>query len=120
MNPAARPPSRPGRLNRPLPKPVRAGAPAEGREGCAIERSKGCPAFGAVLVAGGGVKLREPRLPELEPPPARALASAATRTSALAMASSARNGRRRRKRIIESSQRAQGHFLYRYHIILWE
>jgi hypothetical protein len=51
-------------------------------------------ADGAVEVAGGGAKLRLPRLPELKPPPMRASAGAATTTSVDATASIAINARK--------------------------
>jgi hypothetical protein len=40
-------------------------------------RLNGFAAFGAVVVEGGAEKVREPRDPELEPPPTRASASEA-------------------------------------------
>src|SRR5262245_39455990 len=72
--PAARPPSIP-----PLNKPERGAAwPTEfDLPGCASERCIGVAAFGAVGVAGGAEKVRVPRLPPEDPPPARACASAA-------------------------------------------
>src|SRR6266568_1589566 len=98
-----RPPRRPGRLKKPPNRPplAAAGAPAVDLPGCVMVRWVGAAALGAVVVEGGAVKVREPRLPELNPPPARALASAITRTSAAATATNASNGRMRRKLSIE-------------------
>jgi len=50
---------------------------------------------GAVGVAAGAEKVRRPRLPPEKPPPARAFASDATRTSAVAIAASATRRRQR-------------------------
>jgi hypothetical protein len=69
----------PGRLNKPPP-----GVPKPGLPGCVIVRLNGCAAFGAVEVEGGGEKVRDPREPELEPPPIRASADEATTTSGMA------------------------------------
>ncbi len=82
-NPAARPPSRPGRLKKPRP-PVFSGAPMPGLVGCVIVRSKGRATLGAVDVDGGAENVRAPREPELKPPPIRA--SAAETDSATGMA----------------------------------
>ncbi len=49
-----------------------------------IVRSMGAAWRGAVFVVGGGEKVREPRLPELIPPPILASASAGARASAAA------------------------------------
>src|SRR5262252_3428873 len=70
--PAARPPSipMPGRLKK--PPPVAAGA--LGLPGWVMVRLKGCAEPGAVVVDGGAEKVREPRDPELPPPPIRASA----------------------------------------------
>jgi hypothetical protein len=54
-----------------------------------IVRWIGAALLGAVLVLGGGEKVRKPRLPPEKPPPARACASAATSTNAVAIAASA-------------------------------
>src|SRR5262245_48861610 len=69
--PAARPPSMPmpGRLKKP---PREAGA--LGLPGWVMVRLKGCAVLGAVDVDGGAEKVREPRDPELDPPPMRASA----------------------------------------------
>src|ERR1043166_8808842 len=64
----------PGRLKKP---PV-AGAPTLGRPGWVMVRLNGCAAVGAVVVLGGAEKLREPREPELPPPPTRASAAVET------------------------------------------
>ena len=74
--PAARPPSMPmpGRLKKP---PLAAPAPAAipGLPGWVMVRLNGCAAFGAVEVLGGAEKVRDPREPELPPPPIRASAA---------------------------------------------
>jgi len=59
----------PGRLKK--PPPVAAGAAALG---CVMVRFIGCAVFGAVVVEGGAALVREPRDPELLPPPTRASA----------------------------------------------
>ena len=73
--PAARPPSMPmpGRLK----KPPLLAAPAAipGLPGWVMVRLNGCAAFGAVEVLGGAEKVRDPREPELPPPPIRASAA---------------------------------------------
>src|ERR1700733_6448054 len=70
--PAARPPSMPlpGLLKNPPP----AGAPTPGLPGWVMVRLKGDAEPGAVEVLGGAEKVREPREPELKPPPTRASA----------------------------------------------
>src|SRR6195256_295830 len=72
--PAARPPSvpRPGRLKK--PPPVAAGAPTPGLPGWVMVRLSGCAVPGAVDVLGGAENVRDPRDPELKPPPTRASA----------------------------------------------
>jgi len=42
--------------------------------GCVMVRFIGCAVFGAVVVEGGAALVREPRDPELLPPPTRASA----------------------------------------------
>src|SRR6266702_1140692 len=75
--PAARPPSMPmpGRLKKPplLAAPA-AGAPTPGVPGWVKVRFMGCAVPGAVVVLGGAEKVRDPRDPELLPPPTRASA----------------------------------------------
>jgi hypothetical protein len=61
---------RPGRLKNP---PDEAGLPGLPRPGWVTLRCI-VDADGAVEVAGGAEKVREPRLPELKPPPTRASA----------------------------------------------
>src|SRR5262245_44047233 len=72
--PAARPPSSP-----PPNKPGRGVAwpTVFDLPGCVTVRCIGAAALGAVWVAGGAEKVRVPRLPPEDPPPARACASAA-------------------------------------------
>src|SRR6476620_6997405 len=82
--PAARPPSRPmpGRLkNPPLAAPAAAGAPIPGLPGLVKVRFIGCAEPGAVVVLGGAEKVRDPRGPELPPPPTRASAAEIAMTS---------------------------------------
>src|SRR6476661_10755754 len=79
--PMARPPSMPpiipGRLKNPplLAAPAAAGAPTPGVPGWVKVRFMGCAAPGAVVVLGGAEKVRDPREPELPPPPTRASAA---------------------------------------------
>src|SRR5262249_15384894 len=54
--------------------------------GCASVRCIGAAEFGAVCVTGGAEKVRVPRLPPENPPPARACASAAISKHAAAIA----------------------------------
>src|SRR6202030_2543151 len=80
----------PGRLK----KPPLLAAPAAipGLPGWVTVRLNGCAAFGAVDVLGGIEKVRDPREPELKPPPTRASAgeraesvgSASVRATAMA------------------------------------
>src|SRR2546421_3607869 len=81
--PAARPPSRP---RPPLKKPPLAGAGAAipGLPGWVNVRLNGCAVPGAVDVLGGAVKVRDPRDPELEPPPTRASAAEIASTNGTA------------------------------------
>ena len=59
--------------------------------GCVIERWIGATGPGAVAVGPGRLKVREPRLPKLRPPPpGRASAVAAPRKSAQIAASTAK------------------------------
>ena len=91
--PAARPPSmlRPGLLKNP-PR-AGAGAPTLGLPGWVKVRLNGCALPGAVDVLGGAENVREPREPELDPPPTRASAdeitsivgTASDRTTAIAL-----------------------------------
>jgi hypothetical protein len=69
----------PGRLKNPPPC-----VPKPGLPGWVIVRLNGCAAFGAVEVVGGAENVRDPRDPELEPPPTRASADEATMTSGMA------------------------------------
>src|SRR5580704_17593303 len=90
MKPAARPRKRPppGRLKKPPPRDE----PGPGLPGWVMVRLNGCAVFGAVDVLGGIEKVRDPREPELKPPPTRASAgeraesvgSASDRTTAMA------------------------------------
>src|SRR3954463_13772347 len=82
--PAARPPSmpRPGLLKK--PPLAAAGAAIPGLPGCVNVRLNGCALPGAVDVLGGAVKVRDPREPELEPPPTRASATEIASTSGTA------------------------------------
>ncbi|MEI2736509.1 MAG: hypothetical protein V9G24_18160 [Rhodoblastus sp.] len=57
------------------------------------ERSIGAAEFGAVRVAGGALKVLEPRLPTDEPPPGRAQASTAPTDKAAASAANKANFR---------------------------
>src|SRR6266852_1278416 len=70
----ARPPSTPmpGRLKN--PPPGGAGAPIPGLPGWVKVRLNGWAVLGAVVVLGGAEKVRDPREPELPPPPIRASA----------------------------------------------
>src|SRR5579871_2546153 len=77
--PAARPPNRPGRLNKPPPD-----VPKPGLPGWVTVRLNGWAVFGAVDVEGGAEYVREPREPELDPPPTRASADEATMTTGIA------------------------------------
>jgi hypothetical protein len=63
-------------------------------------RCIGCAALGAVLVVGGAENVREPREPELEPPPTRASAidEIATDTGRASAASTAKVLKEARKR----------------------
>ncbi|HXN43017.1 MAG TPA: hypothetical protein VN917_02130 [Xanthobacteraceae bacterium] len=81
-----------------------------------MERSVGATAFGAVWVAGGGLNVRMPRLPKLDPPPARAFASAATKASAASSAANISNERAQRaiEFLLQVRQR-----IYRYSRVLW-
>jgi hypothetical protein len=71
---------------------VAAGAPIPGLPGWLKVRLNGCAVLGAVDVLGGAAKVRDPRDPELIPPPTRASAaetamangSATDRTTAIA------------------------------------
>jgi hypothetical protein len=63
----------PGRLKKPPP----VGAPTPGRLGSENVRLNGCAEPGAVDVLGGAEKVRDPRDPELMPPPIRASAGGA-------------------------------------------
>ena len=66
----------PGRLKKPpLAAPAAAGAPIPGLPGWVKVRFMGCAALGAVVVLGGAEKVRDPREPELPPPPTRASAA---------------------------------------------
>src|SRR5205807_2381528 len=66
---------RPGRLKKPpLAAPAAAGAPIPGLPGWVKVRLNGCAVPGAVVVLGGAEKVRDPREPELLPPPMRASA----------------------------------------------
>src|SRR5262245_35496589 len=96
--PAAKPPSMPmpGRLKNPPP----VWGAVVGAVGCACVRCIGCVAVGAVLVDGGAEKVREPREPELEPPPTRAsatdeIATAAGNASAVSTAKVLKDARMR-------------------------
>ncbi|MGB7257417.1 MAG: hypothetical protein WBD48_05015 [Pseudolabrys sp.] len=62
--------------------------------GCVIVRSTGEAALGAVRVAGGAENVRMPRLPPEKPPPARASASPAAKTSTAASMANANSDRR--------------------------
>ena len=109
MKPPRRPPNKPppNRPGRPKKPPPGAGwGVVLGRVGWDMVRSSGRAEFGAVEVGGGALKVREPRLPEPKPPPTRASATVA-KTSAAAMATSATNGRIRRKLNIQSLPGAQ-------------
>ena len=66
----------PGLLKKPplLAAPA-AGAPTPGVPGWVKVRFMGCAVPGAVVVLGGAEKVRDPREPELPPPPTRASAS---------------------------------------------
>jgi hypothetical protein len=64
----------PGRLKKPPPA---VDVPKPGVPGWVNVRLNGCAALGAVDVLGGAEKVRVPRDPELNPPPARASAGAA-------------------------------------------
>jgi hypothetical protein len=55
-----------------------------GLPGWVMVRLNGWAAFGAVEVEGGAENVRDPREPELEPPPTRASADEATMTSGIA------------------------------------
>ena len=100
--PAARPPSRPGRLKKPPPARLNRPPPAElapGLPGWVKVRLKGWAALGAVVVDGGAVKVRDPREPEENPPPTRAsaeeIASVAGSASDSTMATVLMSPRRR-------------------------
>jgi hypothetical protein len=81
----------PPRLKKPPPV-VAAGAPIPGLPGWLKVRLNGWAVLGAVDVLGGAAKVRDPRDPELIPPPTRASAaetaiasgSATDRTTAIA------------------------------------
>jgi hypothetical protein len=60
---------------------------------------------GEVAVDGGAEKVCEPRLPKLNPRPARASASVAASAKVAAIAQSASSGRKR-KRVMDSSREA--------------
>src|SRR5262249_118751 len=79
-----------------------AGAPGRAKvePGCAMLRSIGAVVLGAVRVEGGGLKVCEPRLPELRPPPTRASASTATTLSAATTDINMRSGRSRRRKLV--------------------
>ncbi len=62
----------PGRLKKPPPAAVPF---SPGLAGWLNVRLNGCAALGAVEVLGGAEKVREPREPELKPPPTRASAA---------------------------------------------
>jgi hypothetical protein len=75
----------PGRLkNPPLAAPAAAGAPIPGLPGWVKVRFIGCAEPGAVVVLGGAEKVRDPREPELPPPPTRASAAEIAMTSGTA------------------------------------
>src|SRR6516164_5519498 len=85
-NPAARPPNKPPPKR---PEPV-TGDPKELLlPGCVIERVIGAAVPGAVRVVGGMENVRMPRLPKENPPPARACASPASKTTTVTIAPSA-------------------------------
>ena len=63
------------------PPPAAAGAPMPGLPGWVKVRLNGCAVPGAVDVLGGAEKVREPREPELKPPPTRASAAETAITS---------------------------------------
>jgi hypothetical protein len=75
-----------------------------GWPGCVIERSIGAAVVGAVRVEGGAENVREPRLPKLEPPPARASASFAINASAATTDRQAKTLRKWKRRMETSQQ----------------
>src|SRR5262249_47952940 len=92
--------SRPGRPK----KPGELGArPVVGCDGCVTERWIGEPGDGAVRVGAGVEKVREPRLPMLDPPPARASASLTRAPQTSATAAKAASARTK-DRIMKPSQ----------------
>src|SRR5690242_4958482 len=80
ISPPIRIPRRPPKRDAPV-----AGAAVEPALGCVMDRSIGA-ARGAVLVAGGLEKVRDPRLPKLLPPPTRASAVVANELNAPSIA----------------------------------
>src|SRR3569833_4553560 len=90
--PMARPPSMPpiipGRLKKPplLAAPAAAGPAMPGLPGWLKVRFIGCAVPGAVGVLGGAEKVRDPRDPELPPPPTRASAASIVSASGTATA----------------------------------
>jgi len=67
-----------------LAAPAAAGAPIPGLPGWVKVRFIGCAEPGAVVVLGGAEKVRDPREPELPPPPTRASAAEIAMTSGTA------------------------------------
>src|ERR1700726_3138989 len=105
--PANMPPRKPGRLKKPPPSGDVAGRCASappGWPGCVMLRSMG-RAVGEVAVDGGAEKVCEPRVPKLNPRPARASASVAASAKVAAIAQNA-NSARKRKRVMHSSREA--------------
>ena len=74
----------PGRLKKPPLAAAAAGAPMPGLPGWVKVRLNGCAEPGAVVVLGGAEKVRDPREPELPPPPMRASADEIAMTSGTA------------------------------------
>jgi hypothetical protein len=68
------------------PPPVLEGAPTPGLPGWVIVRLNGVAVPGAVDVLGGAENVREPREPELKPPPTRASADEIARAAGSANA----------------------------------
>ena len=66
----------PGRLKKPpLAAPAAAGAPMPGLPGWVKVRFRAAPCPAPSVVLGGAEKVRDPREPELPPPPTRASAA---------------------------------------------
>src|SRR5437762_4927087 len=74
-NPANRPPVKPPKRPNMPPGAAAGLVGVAGRDACVgwvVERCIGAAVFGAVVVVGGALKVREPRLPKLPPELGRA------------------------------------------------